>query len=137
MIVLGIDYGPIHLGLSVGDTLSCQAKSLDGLKVTKKGVYWPKLDDIVRHWQPVKLIVGLPLNADGTYQHMTREAINFAEQCKARYNIPFELCDERWTTVEAKATLFSEKGTKSLKKNKIDAMSAQIILQQWLDNLNR
>lgn len=132
MIVIGLDFGLKHLGVSVGDTHSCVANPVGSI-YSKSNNFFVKLDVIIRQWCPALIVIGMPLNADGTKQPLSGLVTQFGNQCKERYNLNIEYVDERWTTVEAKAQLFAEGGVKKLDKSLIDAASAQIILQQWFD----
>ena len=63
MLLIGIDFGLRHMGVSVGDTVSKTARSLCGFEYRHQ-TWIPELQSIIDRWQPEKLIVGLPLNAD-------------------------------------------------------------------------
>jgi putative Holliday junction resolvase len=80
-------------------------------------------------WQPDALIVGLPLNMDGTEQKVTRRARRFGEQLLDRYKLPVHLVDERLTTREARDRLACE-GRAGRDDHPI---AAQIILESWLN----
>ena len=89
---------------------------------------------VIADWQPDLLVVGLPLNMDGTEQPLTQRARKFANRLHGRFNLPVELHDERLTTVEARAEIFSRGGYRALKKGKVDSISACLILESWFEN---
>ena len=131
MLLIGIDYGLKHIGISVGDTVSKSAKPLCGFEY-KGEELMSKLQEIIERWQPEKVIVGLPLNADGTTQPLTEKVSLFAHAFSSRFGLPVECVDERWSTVEAKANLHGAIKTKKVSKSMVDAESAKLILEQWL-----
>ncbi|MDG2348604.1 MAG: Holliday junction resolvase RuvX [Gammaproteobacteria bacterium] len=131
MLLIGIDYGLRHIGISVGDTVSKSAKPLCGFKYRGEELM-SKLQEIIERWQPEKVIVGLPLNADGTNQPLTEKVFLFVNALSSKFGLPVECVDERWSTVEAKASLHSVNKTKKVSKSMVDAESARLILEQWL-----
>lgn len=80
------------------------------------------------------MVVGLPLNMDGTEQPLTARAKKFANRLQGRFGLPVELHDERLTTTEARSEIFARGGYKALKKGKIDSISACLILESWFEN---
>lgn len=132
LTLLGFDYGLRHIGVAVGQTVTKTAKPLCALKARDEIPPWDQIAEIIREWRPDAVIVGLPLNMDGTEQTITHKAKKFAKQLNERFKLPVYFSDERLTTVEAKEHLFAKKGYRGLKKSAIDAVSAQIILESWM-----
>jgi putative holliday junction resolvase len=130
--LLAFDYGLRFIGVAAGETVSKTATALTCVK-SNKIIPWEKIDALIKEWQPDRIIIGNPLNMEGKKQPIGRWAKRFAVQIEERYNLPIEWVDERLTTVEARDRLFEEFGFSGLKKEKIDALSAQLILQQWLN----
>ena len=79
-------------------------------------------------------MVGLPVNMDGTEQPLTQRARKFGNRLQGRFNLPVAFQDERLTTVEARSEIFSRGGYKALKKDKVDSISACLILESWFEN---
>ena len=79
------------------------------------------------------MVVGLPLNMDGTEQPLTDRARKFANRIHGRFGVRVELQDERLSTVEARADLFERGGFRALQKGQVDLQSAVIILVDWFD----
>ena len=79
------------------------------------------------------MVVGLPLNMDGTEQPLTARARKFANRLHGRFGVRVELQDERLSTVEARAGLFERGGYRALNKGSVDSQSAAIILQDWFE----
>ena len=118
------DYGKKRIGVAVGQTLTDTATPLDTVGVNKGVPDWDKISDIFQDWKPDALIVGKPLNMDGSGQTMTRASNNFAEELCSRFSYPVYRADERLSSYEAKIRL---KNTKNL-----DPVAAQAILETWL-----
>jgi putative Holliday junction resolvase len=87
----------------------------------------------LNEWEPSIVVVGLPLNEDGTESRLTLLAQNFAKKIKNRFQVPIVMVDERYTSVEAKILLNGN--VKSIKKGNqvIDQVAAQIILGSYFD----
>lgn len=122
--LLGFDYGSKRIGIAVGQTLTGTATPLTTVAVRNGKPDWNRIDDIIRAWDPAALVVGDPLNMDGTPQALTEEATTFADQLVGRYHLPVHRADERLSSWEAKGRL---KDTCNL-----DPIAAQAILETWL-----
>ena len=89
---------------------------------------WNQIERLIAEWQPGLLVVGLPLNMDGTESEMSRRAARFARRLSGRFNILYELMDERLSSFEARDELAaSEHG----RRESIDSLAARLILQSW------
>lgn len=129
---LGFDYGKRRIGVAVGQTFTQQAESL-AVVLAQKGVPdWSHIDTLVKQWQPTLFVVGIPLNMDGTTQNMTKAALIFKKNLETRYGIRTDTVDERLTSYTAKQAL----SARQAKSGSVDAESARLILQDWLDNYN-
>lgn len=132
--VLGFDFGTKYIGVAVGHTSPVMAQPLTSLIAQKGEPPWKEIDTLIKTWSPDALIVGMPLNMDGSEQRMTQSARFFSENLKQRFHLPVFTVDERLTTVEARARLFSSGGYKALQKKAIDSVSAQLIVEMWLES---
>ncbi|CAL4325579.1 Putative pre-16S rRNA nuclease [Buchnera aphidicola (Neophyllaphis podocarpi)] len=137
MFIIAIDFGTKSIGIAIGQKITYTANPLKTIKCKNKIIFWKKIKNILEKWKPIFIIVGLPLNIDGSIQNITKKAIKFSKEIKSKFNIDVKLQDERLTTIEAKSIIFKQKGFKHLKKNKIDSMSAVIILESWLNKQRR
>ncbi|QJC32538.1 Holliday junction resolvase RuvX [Enterobacteriaceae endosymbiont of Donacia dentata] len=132
--LLAFDYGIKNIGVAVGQSIIGIAHTLKFIKNKKSGVInWDILYNLINEWNPKKIIVGLPLQMDGSQQYITILTKKFAYYIEKEFNINVELHDERLSTVEAKYLLFKYGGCKILKKNNINSLSASIILQSWFE----
>ena len=133
LTVLGFDYGTESTGVAIGQTTTNTARPLTALKSQNGVPNWPKIEKLIQNWKPNALIVGIPLNMDGSTQPITQAAKEFAQELQQRFNLPVHEIDERLTTIEARNKLFEEKGYKGLLKSAIDAAAATIIVENWLN----
>lgn len=131
MVLIGIDYGVRHIGISVGDTISCKARPLLGFTYKQRQWVAP-LAEVITRWQPERLVVGVPYNADGTKQPLTEKVMTFVKALEQEFSLPVSCVDERWTTVAAKSELYAENKVNRVNKASVDAESAKLILEQWL-----
>ncbi|GGW94419.1 Holliday junction resolvase RuvX [Alteromonas halophila] len=133
--VLAFDFGTKSIGIAVGQEVTGTASPLPAIAARDGIPDWDKLAAIFDEWQPDVVVVGLPLNMDGTEQAMTQRARKFANRLHNRYRVPVEASDERLSTADAKAMLFELGGYKKLTKDKIDSVSACVIFSSWVENL--
>lgn len=134
--LLGFDFGTKHIGVAVGQTVTGTATPLTSLKAHDGIPQWAMVDALIKEWAPKALLVGIPLNMDGTLQLLTKQANKFANRLADRYKLPVHRVDERLTTVEAKQQLFEQGGHRALTKSQIDSYSAKLIIESWFnDNL--
>ncbi|MFC0179358.1 Holliday junction resolvase RuvX [Thorsellia kenyensis] len=131
--VLGFDFGTTSIGVAVGQTITASANSLKALKATDGAPDWFLVEKLIKEWQPDYIVVGLPLNMDGTEQPMTQKARRFGNRLNGRFNINVFFQDERLSSVEAKSRLFQDKGFKGLSKRDVDSTSAVVILESWFE----
>ncbi|XAJ77727.1 Holliday junction resolvase RuvX [Buchnera aphidicola (Ceratovacuna keduensis)] len=130
MNYISFDYGTKNIGVAIGQKITNTGNILDSIKSKNKNINWKKIEKIIKLWNPKSIIIGLPLNMDGTEQKFTKQTKNFANKVSKKFNIKVHMHDERLSTVEAKSILF-KKGFKNLTKNKINSTSALIILESW------
>ena len=131
--VLGFDFGMVTIGVAVGQELLGKGTALPPLKAREGKPDWQQLQKLVRRWHPDLLVVGLPLNTDGSSSHMARQARRFAMKLQGRLGLPCVLQDERFTTSEARNRRregFDETAS-------LDSVAAGLIVQDWFDAVAR
>ena len=101
-LILAFDFGTRRIGVAAGDTLTRTARGHSTLDCAR-GTPWPAIDKVCADLQPSQLVVGLPLNMDGTPTALTDAARAFAAELEARYRKPVALVDERLSSREAEA----------------------------------
>ncbi len=132
--VLAFDYGLKSIGVAVGQRLTGTASTLKALKAQDGTPNWEQIEALLKEWQPELVVVGLPLNMDGTEQPFTARVHKFINRLHGRFGVKVIAQDERLTTVDARAELFSQGGFKKLSKDAVDCYSAKLILESWFDN---
>ena len=121
------------IGVAVGNRLS-GARALTTVNNFAEPD-WRRLDALVAEWRPAALIVGFPLRLDGGEQAMSRAARAFADSIGQRYGIDVKLVDERLTSNEAARRFAGQRAAGVAKRkqaNAIDAIAAEVILENWL-----
>lgn len=134
MNVLAFDYGTRRIGVAVGNPLS-GARPLVTIVHGGGALPWDDIDRLVREWNPVVLVVGLPLDLDGGEQAMSRNARAFAQALAEHQALPVRTIDERHTSQEASrrfATLRAAGTARRKHAESLDAIAAQVILESWL-----
>lgn len=132
--ILAFDFGTRSIGCAVGQSITGTAQALPAFKAQDGIPDWNSIAKVIQEWQPNCLVVGLPLNMDGTEQPLSQRAKKFANRLSGRFNLPVKLQDERLTTVEAKSEIFARGGFKALKKDRIDSIAACLILESWFES---
>ncbi|MBN2646391.1 MAG: Holliday junction resolvase RuvX [Thiotrichales bacterium] len=123
--LLGFDFGLKRIGVAVGQTVTQTASPL-AVVSSRDGVPdWSHLKQLIETWQPVAVVVGLPLHLDGSEQALTQSARKFAQRLSGRFHKRLFLIEEQLSSREAEARL-----GKNLQA--VDAHAAQIILENWL-----
>lgn len=125
--LLAFDYGTKKIGVALGNTLTRQARPLDILVPRTRQRRFELIQELLEQWQPERVIVGLPLAADGSDQYVTLQARRFANQLRGRFGVAVEMVDERGSSMEAQALLGSHAPD--------DSVAAAVILQRHLDAL--
>lgn len=135
MRILGIDYGEARVGVAITDPLNITAQGLETIQRngTDK-VILRRLDEIFENYEVDTIIVGMPLNMNGTMSKRAEITKRFVHKLKCKYNkLKIETIDERLTTVEAHKTMNFLDINKNKKKNIVDTISAVYILENYLN----
>ncbi|RAP71244.1 putative Holliday junction resolvase [Candidatus Erwinia dacicola] len=132
--MLSFDFGTKSIGVAIGQQLTGTARPLAALKANDGVPDWNKIEALLKEWQPDRVVVGLPLNMDGTEQPLTARARKFSNRLHGRFGVQVDLHDERLSTVEARAEIFERGGFRALSKGRVDSLSAVIILESWFEN---
>jgi len=134
-LVLAFDFGRRRIGVACGDSVSRHAAPLPTLTNQAAGPRWELIDSLLREWQPTLLVVGLPYNVDGSESNMSGAARLFAAELESRYQLPVQLMDERYSSLDAAARLRDDRESglrkRRVAKSDVDAAAACIILERW------
>ena len=131
MRYLAIDYGTKRTGLAICDPTETIVSPLAGLATAKDLLQ--KILEIIRSENVEAVIIGLPLNMDGTSGGQSQIVNDFAEKLKKLVSIPIFFQDERLTSFAAEGKLVERELTRKKKKSRIDALAAAEILQAFID----
>lgn len=130
--LLAVDYGLSQIGVAVGNSLLGTTQSLPVVRARDGKPEWPVLGELVQEWQPDLVIVGEPLNMDGSESPMSLRARKFARQLEGRFGLSVTLFDERLSSFDAKA-ISREQGHRGNYNDKpVDSLAAELILRSWL-----
>lgn len=135
--VLAFDFGLRQIGVAVGNCLLDTTQPL-AIIAAKEGIPdWSLVDRVVSEWQPDLLLVGDPLNMDGSESELSTRARKFARRLHGRLGLPIEMADERLSSFEAKQ-ISRERGHRGdFKRRPIDSQAAELVLRAWLENRSR
>ncbi|CAI1146710.1 Putative Holliday junction resolvase [Serratia rubidaea] len=131
--LIAFDFGTKSIGAAIGQEITGTARALTAFKAQDGTPDWLKIEKMLQEWQPDLVIVGLPLNMDGSEQPLTARARKFANRLHGRFGVKVELHDERLSTVEARSHLFDRGGFRALDKGSVDSASAVVILESWFE----
>ncbi len=130
--VLGFDYGTRWIGVASGQTLLGTASALQALKARDGIPDWNQIERLLDEWQPDVVVVGLPLNMDGSASELSTRASKFGRRLNGRFGVQVEYWDERLSSFEAKGAIMEKKHSKNFKREAVDSLSAQLILESWM-----
>jgi putative Holliday junction resolvase len=117
--ILAFDFGEKRIGVAVGNTITKTAEALKIIQEKNQDEKFKAIEVLIQEWQPQLLVIGLPTHPDGAEHEMTQKAKRFGNQLHGRFQKEVVWVDERYTSVSV------EGGN--------DALAAQLILQQYLD----
>ena len=126
MVIIAIDFGEKKIGLAVGNTETMTSSPISIFKKTKTGFNWAELTNQILEWEPSKIIIGKPLNMDGTRSDIMEKVESFGKKLESLIDIDIEFYDERLTSFEARQL--------DEDSEMIDDVAAKIILDSWLNN---
>ncbi len=117
--ILAFDFGEKRIGVAVGNTITKTAEPLKVIQEKNQDTRFAVIEKLIAEWQPQLFVVGLPTHPDGAEHEMTQRTKRFGNQLKGRFQKEVVWVDERYTSVSV--------------ENGNDALAAQLILQQYLD----
>jgi putative Holliday junction resolvase len=132
--ILAFDFGLRRIGAAIGQQITASANPLCTIANGESGPDWPAIDQLVRDWQPARIVVGLPVNADGTPSRLTGQVRQFVSDLE-RFALPVETEDERYSSQEARARLTSGRASGRrgrIARSEIDSAAAALIAERWL-----
>ena len=135
-VILAFDFGLRRIGIASGDTVTRRAAPHSAVTVPAGGIDWRPIDRVIEAFQPDLLVVGSPLNADGTPGSLAAAAGRFAAALAERSRLPVQRTDEYASSLEAAETLRQQRASgqrrRRVQRADIDSAAAAIILERWL-----
>ena len=129
--VLAFDFGTKRIGVAVGDFETRLAHPLAAIAAVENRARFAAIGQLVAEWRPVRLVVGVPVHADGTEHPVGRLALRFAQRLHGRFGLRAELVDERLTSREAEGLLRAAGARGARLKAGLDSVAAQRILESY------
>jgi putative Holliday junction resolvase len=135
MRVLAIDHGTVRMGIAMSDELKMIAQPLEFIPAEPFAGFLDRLKELLREYEVELILLGMPRNMDGSYGEATMKVREFEAVLKNSITAPIKTWDERLTSVQANRSLTQGRAKKKKKRQNVDAMSAAILLQSYLDSL--
>ena len=133
--ILGIDYGDKRTGLAISDALGFMASGVGTVRANGDRALVALIIEKINELGAKKIVLGNPINMDGSHGPRSQKAEAFAEKLKEATGLEVILVDERCSTMEAYQYLNATDTRGKKRKDSVDTLSAQIILQDYLDML--
>lgn len=131
--LLAFDYGTKNIGVACGQTITRSANTLAPLKARDGVPDWNQIEQLLTEWKPDLVLVGLPLNMDGSESELSTRARKFANRIHGRFGVKVDTVDERLSSFEAKGEVIRQGGSRDYKNNPVDSIAARIILEGWFE----
>jgi len=135
--VIAFDFGLKRTGVAVGNTLTGSSTPECTLTAKNEQPDWDGISKLIEDWKPTQIVVGLPVELDGTENPLKKRIDRFCNQLNGRYNLPVDQENEQFTSIEAAGRLkqLRQSGRKKkVKKEEVDKIAASIILESWMQN---
>lgn len=132
MRVLGLDPGEKRIGVAISDPLGITAQGIDVLTVTDRDEALRQVAAICRQFNVEKIVVGNPLNMNGTKGAAAEQAALFADNLRKNLDLPVIMIDERLTTARADRTLLAGDVSRKKRRSVRDKLAAVLILEAYL-----
>ena len=135
--IIGLDFGSRRIGVAISDPMNIIATGLCVIENSPKVV--EKIKELIKNYDVDKIVLGMPLNLKGNKGMKAREVDEFLKLLNQSLGIEIITFDERFSTRQAQMTIreLNVKKSQRQKKDKIDAMAAAVILQNYLDKVNK
>jgi putative Holliday junction resolvase len=132
--LLALDWGEVRIGLALSDETQTLASPVDTLvRRAGKRFPMPRLLELVAEYEPVGVVVGLPLTGEGEEGESAAAAREMAQGVARRTGLPVAFWDERMSTARALAAIREQGGRTRGRKENVDALAAAVLLQHYLD----
>lgn len=133
MRILGIDFGEKRIGLALSDPLGFTAQGLETLERQNMKQVTAALVELVKKNEVGEIVIGLPVNMDGSRGFKADEILKFVPQLEAAAGVPVRTWDERLTSREASRLMIEEGLSRKKQRANSDRLAATLILQNYLE----
>ena len=133
--VIAFDFGLKRTGVAVGNTLTGSATPECTITSKDEQPNWQIISKLIDDWKPSQVVVGMPVELDGTENPLKKRIDRFCNQLNGRYNLPVDQENEQFSSIEAAGRLkqLRQSGRKKkVKKEEVDKIAASIILESWM-----
>ena len=137
MRIMGIDYGEKRLGLAISDPLGITAQGLPTIERSRVQEDLQKILTIIREKDVGEIIIGLPKHMNNTLGEKAQAVLTFVDLIKKHVNIPVNTIDERLSTVMAHRAMLEGNLSRKKRKDRVDMIATQLILQNYLDRIKK
>ena len=127
MQIVAFDYGTKKIGVAVGQTKTYTSSPLQIIYNDHEKTNWNEIRMLIDEWKPDLILIGKPINMDGTESEIMKKVDNFFKKLQKISNTKCEYIDERLTTFEAKEILGESKVAE------VDAHAAKILIDNWFE----
>jgi putative Holliday junction resolvase len=137
--ILAFDFGLRRIGVAVGQQITDSANPLTVVTNGTQGPDWPHIARLINEWHPARLIVGMPLHADGGGSEIADSVRGFVADLE-RFGIDIVTVDERYSSLEAQHLLQEARARGQrgrISKGMIDSAAATLIAERWLKKTNQ
>ncbi len=131
--VISFDLGSKRVGVAISDPLGISANPLGFIKGENEENLYLEIKKLIEKYSPVSIVVGVPVNMNGTYGDMAEKSLSFGRKLEEIHSIPVTFIDERLTSMEAENILLKADVSRKKRKKAIDGMAASLILQKYLE----
>jgi len=131
--LLGVDHGTRRLGLAVSNSDQTIAAPLETRPLRNPAQDLKYLREVINDYRIVGIVVGLPIRLNGEEGDQARLVRRFGEDLRQKLGLPVDYCDERFSSMEAEVLMWSQGISPTRKKEQLDRLAAQVILQSYLD----
>lgn len=129
--ILAFDFGTQNIGVAVGQEVSATAQELSPIRARDGIPDWEVVGRLIAEWQPTLLVVGLPLNMDGSEGDIAQRARKFGKRLHGRFGLAVEMMDERLSTFSAKGEARTRNHRGNYREAPVDSIAARLILESW------
>lgn len=140
MRIIGLDYGSRTVGVAVSDALGITAQGVEIIRRKEENKLrrtLARIEELVKEYEAGLIVLGLPLNMDGTAGERAEKTLLFRDMLVRRTGLTVVMQDERLTTVEADDAMIEAGLNRQERKEYVDMIAAQLILQDYMNDVDQ